>query len=219
MSGRVNIWYGAIFVLGFLVALVRGSLVAWQAIDWRRLPGTAIVAVPLRTDDDLIMTHTAVTASLIPGSFVVDADRDRRILYLHVIGVRSARDVERQRAVWGWERRIVLAVGSQARAGQIGCCGPRRRRCRMSPLLMVVYAVFAVAALLTVWRIVLGPSILDRAVASDVLLTEVMCVLGADMAINQHTRSLPILISSLLVGVFGSISIARFVARRDSTEQ
>ena len=120
LSGRVNIWYGAIFVLGFLVALVRGSLiVAWQAIDRRRLPGTAIVAVPLRTDDDLIMTHTAVTASLIPGSFVVDADRDRRILYLHVIGVRSARDVERQRAsVWGWERRIVLAVGSQAQVEQ-----------------------------------------------------------------------------------------------------
>jgi len=121
LSGRVNIWYGAIFVLGFLVALVRGSLiVAWQAIDWRRLPGTAIVAVPLRTDDDLIMTHTAVTASLIPGSFVVDADRDRRILYLHVIGVRSARDVERQRAsVWGWERRIVLAVGSQAQVERV----------------------------------------------------------------------------------------------------
>jgi len=89
----------------------------------------------------------------------------------------------------------------------------------MSPLLMVVYAVFAVAALLTVWRIVLGPSILDRAVASDVLLTEVMCVLGADMAINQHTRSLPILLIIAAVGVFGSISIARFVARRDSTEQ
>ena len=89
----------------------------------------------------------------------------------------------------------------------------------MSPLLMVVYAVFAAAALLTVWRIIIGPSILDRAVASDVLLTEVMCVLGADMAINHHTRSLPVLLIIAAVGVFGSISIARFVARRDNTEQ
>jgi multicomponent Na+:H+ antiporter subunit F len=89
----------------------------------------------------------------------------------------------------------------------------------VSPLLMVVYAVFAVAALLTVWRIVIGPSILDRAVASDVLLTEVMCVLGADMAINHHTRSLPVLLIIAAVGVFGSISIARFVARKDTTEQ
>lgn len=85
----------------------------------------------------------------------------------------------------------------------------------MNPLLIVIYAVFAIAALLTLWRIIVGPSILDRAVASDVLLTEIMCVLGAEMAINQHTRTLPVLLIIAAVGVFGSISIARFVARRD----
>jgi multicomponent Na+:H+ antiporter subunit E len=121
LSGRVNLWYGAIFIAEFLVALVRGSLtVAWQVFDLRRQPGAAIVAVPLRVDDDLIMTHTAVTASLIPGSLIVDADRDRRILYLHVIGVHSARDVERQReSVRAWERRIVLAVGSRAQVDRV----------------------------------------------------------------------------------------------------
>ena len=50
-----------------------------------------------------------------PGSLIVDADRDRRILYLHVIGVRNEADVEAQReSVLGWERRIVRAVGSRA---------------------------------------------------------------------------------------------------------
>lgn len=87
----------------------------------------------------------------------------------------------------------------------------------MNILLLVIYVVFAVAALITLWRIVIGPSILDRAVASDVLLTEVMCVLGAEMAINHHTRTLPVLLIIAAVGVFGSISIARFVARRDNT--
>ncbi|ALJ18498.1 monovalent cation/H+ antiporter complex subunit F [Microbacterium sp. No. 7] len=86
----------------------------------------------------------------------------------------------------------------------------------MSVLLLVIYVVFALAALLTVWRIITGPSILDRAVASDVLMTLVLCVLGADMAINHHTRSLPVLLIIAAVGVFGSISIARFVARRDN---
>ena len=121
LSGRVNLWYGAIFVLAFIVAVVRGALtVVWQVLDWRSQPGTAIIGVPLRIDDDLIMTHTAVTASLIPGSLIVDADRDRRILYLHVLGVRSDRDVERQRAsVWDWERRIVLAVGSRAQVERV----------------------------------------------------------------------------------------------------
>ncbi len=89
----------------------------------------------------------------------------------------------------------------------------------MSIVIAIVYAVFALAALLTVWRIITGPSILDRAVASDVLLTLVMCVLGAEMAINHHTRTLPLLLIVAAVGVFGSISIARFVARRDGGEK
>ncbi|MDR6866983.1 multicomponent Na+:H+ antiporter subunit F [Microbacterium resistens] len=87
----------------------------------------------------------------------------------------------------------------------------------MNPLLIVIMVVFGVAAILTVARIVIGPSILDRAVASDVLLTEVICVLGAEMAINHHTRTLPVLLIVAAVGVFGSISVARYVARRDNT--
>ncbi|WP_322410567.1 monovalent cation/H+ antiporter complex subunit F [Microbacterium invictum] len=86
-------------------------------------------------------------------------------------------------------------------------------------LLIAIFVVFVVAALLTLWRIIVGPSILDRAVASDVLLTEVLCVLGAEMAINQHTRTLPVLLVIAAVGVFGSISIARFVARKDTVER
>ena len=115
LSGRLNLWYGLVFVVTFFAALVRGSLlVAWQVLDPRRQPSSAVIAVPLRIDDDLIMTHTAVTASLIPGSLIVEADRDRRILYLHVIGVDSDDDVEAQRkAILGWEARIVRAVGSR----------------------------------------------------------------------------------------------------------
>ncbi|KRA26063.1 sodium:proton antiporter [Microbacterium sp. Root61] len=121
LSGRVNIWHGLVFVVEFVAALVIGSLtVAWQVLDFRRQPGAAIIAVQLRTDDDLIMTHVAVTASLIPGSLILEADRDRRILYLHIIGVRSAEAVEKQRAgVLRWEKRIVMAVGSRAQVVKV----------------------------------------------------------------------------------------------------
>lgn len=121
LSGRVNAWYGVVFVVEFLGSLILGSLtVAWQALSPRGQPGAAIIAVPLITDDDLIMTHTAVTASLIPGSLVLEADRERRVLYLHVIGVRDQHDVERQReSVLRWERRIVMAVGSRAQVESI----------------------------------------------------------------------------------------------------
>lgn len=87
----------------------------------------------------------------------------------------------------------------------------------MNVLIVIIGVVFVIAAALTLWRIVVGPTILDRAVASDVLLTEVVCVLGAEMVINHHTRTLPVLLVIAAVGIFGSISIARFVARKDVT--
>ncbi|MDD7960889.1 Na+/H+ antiporter subunit E [Microbacterium thalli] len=121
LSGRVNIWWGVVFFLQFLLSLVKGSLlVAWQVVDPRRQPGAAIIAVPLRTDDDLIMTHVAVTASLIPGSLIVDIDRDRRILYVHAIGVRNQEQLDHQRrSIQHWEERIVRAVGSKEQAHQL----------------------------------------------------------------------------------------------------
>ncbi|MBN9223636.1 MAG: sodium:proton antiporter [Microbacterium sp. SCN 70-27] len=130
LSGRVNLWYGAVFIVLFCLAVVRGSLlVAWQTLNPTRYPGTAVIAVPMRTDDDLIMAHVGVTASLIPGSLIIDADRDRRILYLHVIGVSSDEDVESQRrAVQGWEARIVRAVGSRAQLEAIRAQGASAQR-------------------------------------------------------------------------------------------
>ncbi|MFS0853377.1 Na+/H+ antiporter subunit E [Microbacterium sp. 179-I 3D4 NHS] len=116
LSGRLNLWYGALFVVQFLFAMLRGAIaVTIQVFDFRHQPGTAIMEVPLRYADDLVMTHVAVVSSLIPGSLVVEADRDRRVLYLHVIGVHSMADVEKQRAgVLRWERRVVRALGDPA---------------------------------------------------------------------------------------------------------
>ncbi|MEZ5214265.1 MAG: Na+/H+ antiporter subunit E [Microbacterium sp.] len=126
LSGRVNLWYGLAFIVTFFGALVRGSLlVAWQTLALRRYPGTAIVAVQLRTDDDLILAHVGVTASLIPGSLIVDIDRDRRILYLRECsGCRPtpASSLAPRGA----------AVGSADRAGRRLACAtagdPRRQR-------------------------------------------------------------------------------------------
>jgi len=86
-------------------------------------------------------------------------------------------------------------------------------------LIVLICAVFGAAALVTVWRIIVGPSILDRAVASDVLMTLLICALGAEMAINQHVRTLPVLLIVAAVGVFGSVAIARFVARREGSDR
>ncbi len=128
LSGRVHLWHGLVFLGAFAVAVVRGSLtVAWQVLNPLQHPGAAIVAVPLRIDDDLILAHTAVTASLIPGSLVIEIDRDRRILYLHALGVSTDEDVEAQRrSVQNWERRIVRAVGSRAQVARLSENGESR---------------------------------------------------------------------------------------------
>ena len=130
LVGRVNVWYAFLCVVQFLWAVLAGALsVTAQVFDFRRLPGAAIVEVPLRYADDIIMTHVSVASSLIPGSLVVETDRDRRIVYVHVIGVRGASDVEAVRAeVLNWERRIVRALGTPAqyRALKTDEAGARR---------------------------------------------------------------------------------------------
>jgi multicomponent Na+:H+ antiporter subunit E len=55
---------------------------------------TAVVAVTLRSHQDLIVTATGHVISLIPGSLVVEVDRSTSTLYLHAINISSAEDVE-----------------------------------------------------------------------------------------------------------------------------
>lgn len=116
LVGRVNLWYAFLAAVQFLWAVLMGALsVTVQVFDFRRQPGAAIVAAPLRYADDIVMTHVAVISSLIPGSLVVETDRDRRILYVHVIGVRDKADVEEVRdEVLRWEKRVVRALGTPA---------------------------------------------------------------------------------------------------------
>lgn len=76
----------------------------------------------------------------------------------------------------------------------------------------VMFAIGAGAALV---RIIRGPSILDRALATDVLLAIAMCALGVEMAVNRHIDTLPVLLVLALFGVVGSIAIARFMSRSD----
>ncbi len=74
------------------------------------------------------------------------------------------------------------------------------------------------AAMLVVVRIIRGPSVLDRVVATDVLVSIVVCALGVEAALARHSTTLPILISLSLVGFVGSVAVARFVARDRDTQ-
>jgi multicomponent Na+:H+ antiporter subunit F len=88
----------------------------------------------------------------------------------------------------------------------------------MTAVVAVCMALLGVAALLLVARISLGPTMLDRVVALDVLVAVVICGLGLEAAVNRHTTTLPILVVLSLLGFVGSVSIARFTRGSDDVE-
>ena len=116
LTGRLHPWHLAVFVADFAWKLVIASFqVAAQAFAPRPVKRNAVIAVQLYTRSDLIMTLTAITLSLIPGSLVLEADREKSILYLHVLSTPDTAAVEKARdAVLLIERRIVHALGSRA---------------------------------------------------------------------------------------------------------
>ncbi|OYO18162.1 sodium:proton antiporter [Enemella dayhoffiae] len=77
----------------------------------------------------------------------------------------------------------------------------------------LVGGLLTLAAVLTVVRIVRGPSSLNRTLATDVLVTTLICGIAAEAILARHASTLPILVSLSLVAFVGSVSVARFVAR------
>lgn len=115
LSGRFNIGWSLIFV-GRLArdVVVASVVVSAQAFAPRVVSTNAIIAVTLRTSSDFIMTMTATAVSLVPGSIVVEIDRDTATLYLHVLGASGASDIAKARAeVLTTERSLVRAIGSR----------------------------------------------------------------------------------------------------------
>ncbi len=105
----------ALVLLGhFAVDLVVSAAeIAWTALRPGGPVRAAIVQVQLRVDSDLLLTMVAEAVSLVPGSLVLDLDREQRVMTLHVLPARDRADVERKKAhVLVVERRLVRAFGS-----------------------------------------------------------------------------------------------------------
>ena len=115
LSGRVNVWYVLVFFVRLIVDIARASIdVAWLVIDPRYKPSSAVIAIPLDTRSDLIMMLTAEAISLVPGSIVVDVDRQESVLYVHVINVHDDQGLSEFRdEVFATEKRLVMAIGSK----------------------------------------------------------------------------------------------------------
>ncbi|SFR82959.1 multisubunit sodium/proton antiporter, MrpE subunit [Agromyces sp. CF514] len=136
LSGRFNAWRGLLLGLRMMFDVVVASLqVAWFSINPWWKPMNSIIAVQLLTRSDLVTTLTAEAISVVPGTVVVDIDRERGLLYLHALGTRTRADIERtHRDVLGTEERIVLAIGTHAQAESVReARRERRAQARTAP--------------------------------------------------------------------------------------
>ncbi|WP_111720499.1 monovalent cation/H+ antiporter complex subunit F [Homoserinimonas sp. OAct 916] len=87
----------------------------------------------------------------------------------------------------------------------------------MMPIVYLVVGVaFTAAALISVYRILVGPRILDRMIASDMLMTTLICVLGVQMVVTGSIITVPIMLALAVTGFLSSIAVARYVSRRRS---
>jgi multicomponent Na+:H+ antiporter subunit F len=78
----------------------------------------------------------------------------------------------------------------------------------------VCFAGLAVAALLVLLRLLLGPSVPDRIVALDTLLQVVVAGVAIAAASTRSGDFLAVLVAVSLLGFLGTVIVARFVERR-----
>lgn len=114
LAGRFNPWFALRYIAYFLKNLTVASFqVAWFAVRPKPTPKCSIIAVQLCTQSDFILTMTGLTISLIPGSFIIDVDRDSSILYLHVLNTPTYVEIENMRdEVRHIEMLLIRTVGS-----------------------------------------------------------------------------------------------------------
>lgn len=86
-------------------------------------------------------------------------------------------------------------------------------------LLILALVAFTGTALCALYRVVVGPTILDRMIASDVLLTTIILVAGVDMVLRDHTDSIPLMTVLAATAVFATIAVARYVSRHAKTTE
>lgn len=115
LSGRFSILRAIPFALQFLGKVVLASFqVLYLAVARGPKVTNAVVAVPLRSHSDLMVTATGHVISLIPGSLVVEVDRSTSTLYIHGLNVRNADDVLKLRKeVRDTEAGLIRVMGTK----------------------------------------------------------------------------------------------------------
>ena len=85
----------------------------------------------------------------------------------------------------------------------------------MSAVLGLAAAMLVVAAALLVFRATVGPTILDRSMALDVLMSVTVCAMALWSVQQESSVALPAILAVASGGFVGSIAIARYASGVD----
>lgn len=93
--------------------VVSGVGVSWQTLRYGRSACGAVLALPLLTDSDRVVTVIANALTLSPGAMVLQIDHEREMWFVYALGPRTHADVERsRRRTLDMQRRVIAALGS-----------------------------------------------------------------------------------------------------------
>lgn len=115
LSGRFNVLRALTFALWFIKQV---TVASFQVLYWALTKGprirNAVIAVPLRSTSDLLMTAVGHVLSLIPGSLVVEVDRGTATLYVHAMNVETLAAVEQVRhGIQEIEAGLIRVMGTK----------------------------------------------------------------------------------------------------------
>ena len=82
----------------------------------------------------------------------------------------------------------------------------------MNVVVVISAVLLGVSALLALWRVERGPSMLDRTIAVDVLTSVLVAAIATYAAWTRRADLVPVLLALSLVGFLTSVTIARFAA-------
>ncbi|WP_243729043.1 Na+/H+ antiporter subunit E [Nesterenkonia sphaerica] len=115
-TGRVNPFWGLLFLLRFMTKMVLASFqVSWLAVVKGPRIRNSVIAIQLRSHDDFLITLTGHALALVPGSLVLDVDRTTATLYLHALNVTDDHAAEKIRQdALRTEALLIRTLGSRS---------------------------------------------------------------------------------------------------------
>lgn len=81
----------------------------------------------------------------------------------------------------------------------------------MTVVAVLIYGMLGLGALLAMVRLALGPSLLDRVVATDSILVIVAVGLAVHAALQRDPTVVPVLVVVALLVFVGTVSVVRYI--------